>query len=296
MIDLFGESIEEKLKLEDKYFIVPSSEINTRGIKWQNKKRFYKGLGIEAEIMRDTRKDKSGAGDLGSSFKSSLSGYSTIGTNQTVSIFDPVLCHVMYQWFCPMNGLILDPFAGGGVRGIVANYLGYKYTGIELRQEQVDANRISALNILPVNNQPQWYCGDSNKILNDNFNTEFDFLFSCPPYGNLEIYSDLPDDISNMSYDCFMEAYRSIIKKSCNNLKSGCFACFVVSEFRDKKGNYYGFVSDTIQSFKDCGMNYFNEMILLNPVGTKCLTMEIGFKASRKVGRVHQNILVFKKN
>jgi len=36
---------------------------------------------------------------------------------------------------------VLDPFAGGSVRGIVASRLGYRYVGIELRQEQVEANR-----------------------------------------------------------------------------------------------------------------------------------------------------------
>ena len=39
------------------------------------------------------------------------------------------------------RGMILDPFAGGSVRGIVASKLGRQYIGHELRQEQVDANR-----------------------------------------------------------------------------------------------------------------------------------------------------------
>lgn len=36
------------------------------------------------------------------------------------SIFDPVLCELAYRWFTPADGSILDPFAGGSVRGIVA--------------------------------------------------------------------------------------------------------------------------------------------------------------------------------
>ena len=83
---------------------------------------------------------------------------------------------LFYKWFCPDGGLILDPFAGGSVRGIVANYLGYKYTGIELREEQCNANREQALNILEVNNQPQWYCGDSEQVLDANWQIEFDLL------------------------------------------------------------------------------------------------------------------------
>jgi hypothetical protein len=41
-------------------------------------------------------------------------------------------------------------------------------------------------------------------------------------------------------------------------------------------------------------MNYYNELILVTPVGTKAMTMERGFKYG-KLARVHQNILIFKK-
>ena len=36
------------------------------------------------------------------------------------SIFDPVLCELAYRWSCPQGGTIIDPFAGGSVRGVVA--------------------------------------------------------------------------------------------------------------------------------------------------------------------------------
>ena len=45
----------------------------------------------------------------------------------------------MYEWFCPKEGRILDPFAGGSVRGIVAAEMGYVYNGIDLSEEQIDA-------------------------------------------------------------------------------------------------------------------------------------------------------------
>ena len=89
------------------------------------------------------------------------------------------MCEVLYHWFCPEKGDILDPFAGGSVRGIVANYLGYKYTGIDIRQEQIDSNREQGLDILEVENQPNWYVGDSDKVLNNFNELNFKkFLFS----------------------------------------------------------------------------------------------------------------------
>ncbi len=209
------------------------------------------------------------------------------------SIFDPALCEVLYHWFCPVGGDILDPFAGGSVRGIVANKLKFKYTGIDIRQDQIDSNREQAIDILDVNNQPNWYVGDSNEVLND-FNKQFDFIFSCPPYADLEVYSNLKGDISNMNYKDFICAYESIINKSCKLLKSGGYACFVVGEVRDKKGNYIGFVPDTIKAFEKAGMNYYNEAILLNAIASASMRANGNMK-SKKLVKVHQNILVFKK-
>jgi len=292
-IDLFGDEVILDKTLSEKYFTPPMTVLNSRLGKWQNRKRWWKSLGIQSEIGRDTRKDKSETGNLVDKNYGKNFNYNTIGTNQTTSIFDPVLCELMYTWFCGVGGNILDPFAGGSVRGIVANKLGYNYTGIEMRQEQVDSNRIQSLDILQVNNQPQWYVGDSNIILNE-ISKEYDMLFSCPPYADLEVYSKIDGDISNMNYSDFIVAYQSIIKKSVNKLKPGGFAVFVVGEVRDKQGYYYGFVPDTVKCFQNAGCKLFNEAILLTPVGTKCLTVESGWK-NKKLGKVHQNVLVFKK-
>lgn len=224
-------------------------------------------------------------------------GTTAVEKNSTeyVSVFDPALCEVLYNWFCIPGGTIFDPFAGGSVRGIVANYLGYKYTGVDIRQEQINSNREQAFDILPIDNQPQWYVGDSNMILNDTWKTKFDMVFSCPPYADLEIYSDLPGDISNKPYKQFLELYESIIEKSCKLLKVGGYACFVVGEVRDSKGNYIGFVPDTIKAFQKCGMKFYNEGILLNTIASASMRANGNMK-SQKLVKVHQNILVFKKS
>ena len=119
-------------------------------------------------------------------------------------------------------------------------------------------------------------------------------VFSCPPYAHLEVYSDLDGDISNMDYKNFLKSYESIINKSCRLLKSGGYACFVVGEVRDKKGNYIGFVPDTINAFKKCGMKFYNEAILLNGMGSAAMRANGNMK-TQKLVKVHQNILIFKK-
>ena len=280
-INIFGEVEEQDLILRDKFIEPPFSVLDTKSGNWQRRKKQWQKLGIKSEVGRD-----SVVINMDSKAKANNSA-------NYVSIFDPALCEVLYNWFCVGGKEILDPFSGGSVRGIVANKLGYKYTGIDIRQEQIDSNREQGIDILEIDNQPNWYVGDSNKVLND-FNKEFDFVFSCPPYADLEVYSDLEGDISNKPYKDFMIAYESIIKKSCNLLKSGGYACFVVGEVRDKKGNYIGFVPDTINAFRRAGMNFYNEGILLNAIASASMRANGNMK-SQKLVKVHQNILVFKK-
>ena len=284
-VDLFGEVIVTDPILRDQFIEPPFSVLDTKSGNWQRRKKLWKQIGIKSEIGRD-------ATTFNMSDWNDKKGNSKLPSD--VSIFDPALCEVLYKWFCDENGSILDPFAGGSVRGIVANKLGYKYTGIDIRQEQIDSNREQGLSILDVNNQPNWYCGDSNEVL-EGFNKEFDFVFSCPPYADLEVYSDLEGDISNKPYEEFLRLYESIIEKSCNLLKKDGLACFVVGEVRDKKGNYIGFVPDTIRAFEKCGMKFYNEAILLNAIASASMRANGNMK-SRKLVKVHQNILVFKKS
>ena len=76
-------------------------------------------------------------------------------------------------------------------------------------------------------------------------------------------------------------------------LKPDSFAVFVVGDVRDKKGFYRNFVSDTIQAFQDCGLKLYNEMILVNTIGAKVMATSPIFNKGRKVGKMHQNVLVF---
>lgn len=312
--DLFGNPVSENVFLRDRFMEPPFSVLDSKGGDWQARKKAWKRLGIASEVGRDAAcMPGAFGGEVGAD---GLDKYGRKPMSET-SIFDPALCELMYNWYCPPGARVLDPFAGGSVRGIVANYLGHNYTGIDIRQEQVDSNRDQAIGILPVNRQPQWYVGDSEVVL-DGFtktvpdegpqqresneaaaprqdNKKFDFVFSCPPYADLEKYSDDPADLSNMPYDVFIEKYRRIIKKSIDLLKPGGYACFVVGDIRDKKGYYRDFVSHTKQAFIDAGAGLYNEAILLQPLGTAMLRAAKIFEASGKLTKVHENVLVFKK-
>ena len=170
------------------------------------------------------------------------------GEQSGTSIFDPVLCELAYRWFCPPGGVVLDPFAGGSVRGIVAGALGLPYHGVDLRIEQVQANREQAEKI-ELDAAPQWHVGDAAHARQFLPSLEADFIFSCPPYGDLERYSDDPADLSTMEYPAFIAALGSIVAVAAGFLKRDRFACFVVGDFRDPSGLYRGFPADICRAF-----------------------------------------------
>jgi len=257
-------------------------------------------------------------------------------TGGLLSVFDPVVCELFYRWFCPRvvknyecgkcnktycddiphynkntgivcrycgeelkeeirAGQIIDCFAGGAVRGVVADFLGYRYTGVDISEEQTRANTEQAKIILGENNA-NWITGNSLNIDKLCEGLRADFIFSCPPYYDLEQYTDNPEDLSNLDYEEFKKQYKEIIQKTCSLLKDNRFASFVVGEIRDKKtGEYRNFVNYTTQCFIDAGLKYWNEVILLNVAGSVPMRVSQQFQKSRKVGKVHQNILTFYK-
>jgi len=202
----------------------------------------------------------------------------------------------MYKWFCPEGGKILDPFAGGSVRGIVAGYSGFHYTGIDLSKQQIEANRAQAKEILKEEeNKVNWIEGDSADV-KEIAEGKYDFIFSCPPYYNLEIYSDDPNDLSNAkSYKSFIKTYHKIIRDSLFFLKNNRFACFVVSNIRNKRGFYHNLVGDTIRGFQKQEFFLYNDCILITRIGSLPIRVGQQFGKYRKIGKTHQNILIFYK-
>ena len=289
--DLFGEPVKPPSsgQLADEFIVPPFSVLNAREGGWQERKRAWLSMGIKGEMGRhgDTFSNKWAK-------EHDISGCGSTMADDYISVFDPVLCELAYSWFCPPAGSVLDPFAGGSVRGIVAQLMGHPYHGIELSAEQVAANRAQAETICP-DDRPTWTVGDACAALVDVPDSSVDFVFSCPPYADLERYSDDPRDLSTMGYRRFLAAYRHIVSQSCAKLRDHRLACFVVGDVRDKRGHYRNFVGDTIDAFRDAGMELYNEAILVTAVGSLAMRIRRQFNGGRKLGKAHQNVLVFVK-
>lgn len=265
----------EKGSLAEKFGAPPFSVLDTKQGYWVDRRRQWLAI----------------TGNLSETKEGTLSkGENLINTiNEGSSNFDPVLAEIMYKWFCKPNGHILDPFGGEQTKGVVAAELGYKYSAVEYRQEQVTLNIEKTKQYEGVT----YKTGDSENI-DTLLPGSYDMVFTSPPYYDLEVYST--DDMSALgTYDEFIAKYQNIMTTCANMLADNSFYVVKVGEVRDKKtGVYRNFIGDNIRIGIDAGLKYYNEIILVNSLGTAPLRVN-RFMGYRKVGKCHQNILVFYK-
>lgn len=292
--------------LEKRFGVVPFSYLDPNQEYWHDRKADWLTLGLKDEEICEVMTD----GKAGT------------------SIFSPVLCEIMYKWFCKKDGRILDPFAGGSTRGIVAGFLGYDYVGVDIRANQVQANQRQAAEIfgkLPEGNDarlPTWIVGDSARLANvlsehDPTGDDFDFVWTCPPYFDLEIYSENEGDGSTFrDYEKFIAWYKNIVRQAVDRLKWNRFAAVVVGDVRDHtplhsyqgskdkntrcphcsgilEREHLGLEADTIRIFRELGLYYYNRFALVTAIGSLPVRIGTQFPTYRKNGNTHQMVYVF---
>ncbi|PJN40737.1 chromosome partitioning protein ParB [Streptomyces sp. CB02959] len=270
--------------------IQPFSVIRTDLGPWRERRRAWHDLGITSRAGREHVTTYASRGKFAQEKLTEING--------GLSTFDPVLAETSYRWYCPEGGNVLDPFAGGSVRGLVAGNGGYRYTGIDLSPVQLDANEEQAAawrenDLLAA--QPEWLLGDAADVLPELEEGAYDYVFTCPPYHNLEKYSDHPADLSAMRWKEFAQAYQEIIAASVRCLAEDRFATWVVGEVRNSLGMIRGLIPLTISAHEAAGASLYNDAVLMNTLGTVPLRIGNQWRASRKIGRHHQYVLTFVK-
>jgi DNA modification methylase len=264
-------------KLTDIFIVPPISVLDVKQKYWKDRRKQWLELGIQSELGRNENLLK-------------LSELMSRKQKST-SVFDPVLCEIMYTWFTNTDDSILDPFCGGSVRGIVASHLKRNYVGIDIRKEQLLHNEQQTKELCS-SHIPQWIEADGiTKELTD----EFDFLFTCPPYYDLERYSDQKYDLSTMQKELFEVHYENILNYHLFNLKQDRFSAIVVGDVRDKNGFYLKFPAKTVEIFERAGLKFYNNLVLLQEPATAAMRSFNYMNSSRKIAKCHQNVLIFVK-
>ena len=124
---------------------------------------------------------------------------------------------------------------------------------------------------------------------------KFNFAFTCPPYYDLELYSNLESDLSNAgTYKKYLKMLKNVMKNVYDCLEDNCFAVFVVGNFRSAKGELEHLNGDLIQLGKEIGFKLWDELIWMG-ASNVALTRCGKFEVNRKSVRMHEYIVVLKK-
>jgi DNA modification methylase len=242
--------------------------------------------------VRDWRRLTGEDGHTGTRAETMRQDHDSVYTG-TTSIFPaPLVEWVLLRYGGKRGGRILDAFAGGPPRGLVSTIMGYRYLGIEIRQEQIDEDKkvLAELNL----EGAEYLLADGRYFEVEK--NSFDCGLTCPPYWNLEEYSDLPNDLSNLkTYWQFNAGMFFSAVANFKALKPGAFMCIIVGPFRDKKtGELIDFRSHTVENFKEAGFLFWQEIILSKNFASAAKRSTNAWH-NFKLVPCHEYLLVFRK-
>ncbi len=210
------------------------------------------------------------------------------GKYRSVSVFNHTLAEVLVRGFSAEGEVVLIPFAEASI-SVVAAVLDRKVWGIELRKEQVEIDNKLIQKFNKV--ESKVIQGDA---LDEKNYTEADFILTCPPYMNLEKYSDLKEDLSNMDKENFFKSMDIFFGICYKYLKDNRFMAVVFGNIRDGNGEVIDIVSEVRKIAKSKGFKLYNDIIFLQPQVTTA-SRQRQFTATRKVVRCHEEISIFYK-
>ena len=291
----------------ERYIEAPLSLLEARSTRWQERKKLWRGLignslGRADELVGKAEQylDRSfytnkrrTERELGVELSTAeYTKYYWPGpANSATSQFDPVLAEIIVSWYSRPGWTVLDPFAGGQERGYVAAATGREYVGIDLSGDQIAHNEriIREAGLDGVT----YVQGDSQNAETLVPTLKADLLMACPPYWNLEQYSDAPADLSNMQLDGFRAAHRKIVRAALGRLKQDRFAVWTVGDVRGKDGRYIRLPGQVFDDFMEAGAEFVAEMILARMIGSAAYMGARPFAKTRKIPLVHEHVLVF---
>jgi DNA modification methylase len=209
----------------------------------------------------------------------------------TYSVFPiPLMEWILLRYGGPAGGKVLDAFAGGPPRAVASSIMGYTYHGYDIRQSQIDEDE-AVIKRLKLKNV-HYHLGDARELGEE---SDFDVAVTCPPYYDLEVYSDGPDDISNFrTYEEFNAAMWLSAEAHFPRLKPGAFVCIIVGNMRDKRGELIDFRAHTVENFREAGFLFWQDIILSKNFGSAAKRSTNAWKGLKLVAR-HEHLLVFRK-
>jgi hypothetical protein len=240
--------------------------------------------------VRDWRRLLGETGHSGARNETFRADHNSIYTS-THSVFPaPLMEMILVRYGGERGSHVLDAFAGGPPRGAVSSIMGYNYLGFDVSQKQIDEN-VALLKKLKLTGAE--YVRSDGRFLS--IDRQFDVAITCPPYFNLEQYSDQADDVSSLgSYSEFNGSMWCCAQAHRERMKPGAFVCIIVGLFRDKKsGELIDFPSHTVENFREAGFIYHQNIVLTKNFASAAVRAGNAW-SGKKLVPIFENLLIFR--
>ena len=172
-------------------------------------------------------------------------------THDTFSQFNPDLCEAVYRIWAKKGDVVVDPFMGWGMRGVVAhlnglNYIGYEISPTTIKEVKHTLNKVLETHFFSENTLTLNSILGDGTVLKESEDASSDIIFTCPPYWKLEKYESISNQLSDCpTYDNFMEFIDRCLFNCYRVLRNDRYMVWVIGDFRID-GIYYPFHGDFI--------------------------------------------------
>lgn len=236
--------------------------------------------------------------------------------------FPEKLSDRLISMYSKVGDTVLDPFLGSGTTVVSAIKGGRRGVGIELTEKYFDLAEREIQSVVESISEPdyQLFLGDCESKLKDIKDGEIQLTITSPPYANLihialkdrnkrggksyfetknnsqvKIYSELDEDLGNMTMDEYKEKVSNIMKLLYDKTKVGGYNIWVVKDFRDTK-NGIPYVN-LHQAIIECGVAggfIHHDLIIWDQNENRSLVL-LGYPSIFYVNQNNSYIVVFRK-
>ena len=150
------------------------------------------------------------------------------------SEFHPILAERIIKFWSEKGDHIVDPFSGRITRATVSLALGRSYEGYEIGPK---THKLTLERMKPIieairrirGSVPEFKLwNDDGCLLKHTPDQSADFVFTCPPYWRAERYEPVRGQLSEMTYEQFLDMIRLNAQNVWRVLKWNKFAVYVV--------------------------------------------------------------------
>jgi len=208
-------------------------------------------------------------------------GHDSKSSRAEYSHFPAEVGAICFQLYLSDKCNIFDPFAGWGERAADAREHWKSYTGFDI-------------NPLAIARAKEVF-GVENTLADSRINPipNFDGLITCPPYWNLEKYSDSGLD-GLPTFDKFCDELGYVFRRCYDAAERGAIFCVMTGDWRDG-GKYFDLTYRVQNLFDKFGASVVDQVVLSRLRVSKVKVMipqaiRLGYTV-----KVHETLSVFKK-